>query len=462
MSKFRVLASMLVLISLLAIAGSVENADVRTVAAGGDPGVQIASIMEKEDAWVMWSFDRVPGSSISYNGDGPCRLVLGKKQNYGTTSENDAFVDVLLELRNGEVADVKLASQSCAIDGSGQRIYQFTGMNPAKSIDTLAQLLGKGHPKKVRHNALTAVALHDHDSADTTLANVVESGEYGKLAEQAVFWMGQARGAAGLGYLEQYAVNGDAKLRHHVTFGLYVSKEPGAQDALYSMAREDSADKVRAQAIFWLAQKGAPGILDLIDEIIAEMPGKHLVEQSIFALSQIPDNGGISRLKELANNHENGKIRAKALFWLAQEGGEEAFAMLEAVLKGNPSKAEAENALMLISQTKSEGAAKLLLDTARKHENPKIRSNALFWLSQSAAEKISDTLLEAIEDDPDTEVKKQAVFGISQRPREEAIPMLAKLVREHKNAAVRKQAIFWLGQLGGEEALAVIEEVMEQ
>jgi HEAT repeat protein len=121
-------------------------------------------------------------------------------------------------------------------------------------------------------------------------------------------------------------------IRAHVTFALSVSREPGAQDEMIRMAREDESSHVRGQALFWLAQKAGKKAVGTITGAIENDPDTDVKKKAVFALSQLPKDEGVPKLIEVAQNNHNPAVRKQAMFWLGQSNDPRALAFFEKVL----------------------------------------------------------------------------------------------------------------------------------
>src|SRR6266852_763422 len=100
------------------------------------------------------------------------------------------------------------------------------------------------------------IALHADAAADRAFESFVKPDQREGLRRQAAFWLGAARGEAGLLALQHMAkTDPSSDVRAHVTFALSVSHEAAALDEMIRTARDDASSHVRGQALFWLAQK---------------------------------------------------------------------------------------------------------------------------------------------------------------------------------------------------------------
>jgi hypothetical protein len=90
-----------------------------------------------------------------------------------------------------------------------------------------------------------------------------------KRRRTAVFWLGQAAGAAAGRALDSIAadVRGDREVRKHAVVALSQRSEEGVP-ALIRIARSNPDPELRKTALFWLGQSDDPRALDLFEEIL--------------------------------------------------------------------------------------------------------------------------------------------------------------------------------------------------
>ncbi len=86
----------------------------------------------------------------------------------------------------------------------------------------------------------------------------------------AIFWLGQAAGAAATAALDSIASdgNGDRDVRKHAVFALSQRTIHDGIPALIRIARSNRDPELRRTALFWLGQSEDPRALDLFEEIL--------------------------------------------------------------------------------------------------------------------------------------------------------------------------------------------------
>jgi HEAT repeats len=332
------------------------NAKIETQDAsqGLDAALQRIAADSQQPLWLAYQVDAVAGkhssSCCDYRGDehshycGICNLENGhgqttvqQSQNQNTTVklEQPAQVTILLRVEQKRVMRIREASSDCQLDAGGLRVVWFTGVKPAESVARLRRYVSENGQERddLTNEALVAIAQHADSSADRVLADFVAPNQPTWLREKASFWLGAARGKAGLVILERMAksdASGD--IRAKVAFAIFVSHEPEALDDLIRMAKDDPEAHVRGQALFWLAQKAGQRASATITGAIQNDPDTEVKKKAVFALSQMPKDEGVPKLIEVAQNNRNPEVRKQAMFWLGQSNDPRALAFFEKIL----------------------------------------------------------------------------------------------------------------------------------
>ncbi|PYT65582.1 MAG: hypothetical protein DMG39_28725 [Acidobacteria bacterium] len=336
----------------------VENAKAETRPVAGTLEATFRGILAQAEnpEWVGYSVDQVAGERGlccgNYNNNGicgTCRLENDHNWISGTTiSEGQATGTVKLEaprqlvilyrLEAKKVMRIRVASENCALDFGGLPFLWLTGVEPSQSIAVLESYVHAAPFEThgdhgLGQGALTAIALHADSSADRMLQTFVASDQPEELRRQTAFWLGEARGKAGLDALRQMAKSDpNSDVRAHVTFALSVSHESGAIEEMIRMAHDDSSSHVRGQALFWLAQKAGKKAVGTITGAIENDPDTDVKKKAVFALSQLPKDEGVPKLIEVAQTNRNPEVRKQAMFWLGQSNDPRALEFFEKVL----------------------------------------------------------------------------------------------------------------------------------
>ncbi|HEX8838656.1 MAG TPA: HEAT repeat domain-containing protein [Candidatus Acidoferrum sp.] len=336
----------------------VESAQTETHPVAGTLEATFRGILAQAEKpeWVGYSLDEIVGDRSMCCGNwndgagcGTCRLendhnwTSGSTKNDGQAGgtvqlEGSRRLVVLFRLEAKQVDRIRVASEDCTLDAGGLPFLWLTGVKPQESVALLTTYVQGGEFERHEHHdvgrgALTAIALHGDASADRAMESFVKPDQREELRRQAAFWLGAARGKAGLNTLLQMAKNDPSSdVRAHVTFALSVSHEPGALEEMIRMAHDDSSSHVRGQALFWLAQKAGKKAVGTITGAIENDPDTEVKKKAVFALSQLPKDEGVPKLIEVAQTNRNREVRKQAMFWLGQSNDPRALQFFEQIL----------------------------------------------------------------------------------------------------------------------------------
>jgi hypothetical protein len=341
----------------------IKNAQVETRAVSGnlDATVRGIAASQSSSAWIGYTVPMIEAKngyhrsmccgnwSSDGNNCGPCNLESlngnnmnesdGPTRSGGTVHlEGSQTMFVLLRVADHRIGRVRTFTEDCQIDAGGLRVIWITDAKPSESVSLLEGIVNSSNfdesdSRNAANGAMSAIAMHNDPSADRALANFVEPSRPEKLRSQTAFWLGNARGKAGLDTLKRMAKSDPSeKVREQVTFAMSQSSEPGAVDELIRMAKEDTSSRVRGQGLFWLAQKAGQKAGGAITDAIENDPDTEVRKRAVFALSQMPKDEGVPRLIEVAKTNKNPAVRKQAMFWLGQSNDPRALAFFEQVL----------------------------------------------------------------------------------------------------------------------------------
>ena len=316
------------------------------IAAEGELSRRIA----QQEGWVgyhvpMVADDGTPccfewhGKSATH---GACELE-GRNWNISISEEPGApksdTLNVYLRVAHGQIEKVRAFGDSCALKDAG-RVHWLDDVSTTDSVALLARSAAAATAEETADAELTALALHADVSATPALAQLAESTHPQKLREQALFWLGQARGTAGAQIVEHAATTDpDPDYRAHAVFALSRSHGTDAYATILRIAQSDAADHVREQALFWMAQmEDARAQKDILAAIEKDRSAQ-VREQAVFALSQLKDAQADAALLALVRGNYPRKVKEQALFWLGQSGSNEALKFLDEVLTKLPAQA---------------------------------------------------------------------------------------------------------------------------
>lgn len=254
---------------------------------------------------------------------------------YGTTSHSplEDTIIAYVKVESGEVSRLKVTGEHCPMDGGGQSLTWIGETDSKDALDFLESLARSGSKKNVSHPALWAMALHADDGANKRLYALARETD-SKLAEEAIFWLGDARGQTGFEMLEdllEELPTGDT--RRHINFALSQNGSDEATGLLSDIARNDRDPEQRSMALFWLAQENPSVAEKLIVEVIESESDEDVLEQAVFAMSQLPaETSGPMLLALAQDKNAPREARRQALFWLANSDDDESVEALTVLL----------------------------------------------------------------------------------------------------------------------------------
>lgn len=311
---------------------------------------ELSKRIAQQDGWVGYHVPMVADAGtpccFEWHGKNPthaaCELE-GRNWNISISDDpgmpKSDTLNVYLRVAHGQIEKVRAFGDSCALKDA-DRVHWLDDVSSADSVALLARAAAAASAEDTADADLTAMALHADASATPALAQLADSTHRQQLREQALFWLGQARGAAGAQIVEHAATTDpDPEFRANAVFALSQSHGTDAYATILRIAQTDASDHVREQALFWMAQtEDARAQKDIIAAIEKD-PSDDVREQAVFALSQLKDKQADTALIALVRGHYPRKVKEQALFWLGQSGSNEALKFLDEVLSKQPAQA---------------------------------------------------------------------------------------------------------------------------
>jgi hypothetical protein len=334
------------------------NAKLEARSAGTNLSVTMKEVVASAEGpmWIGYEVAAVPGehgdccgkydNGASKQSNGVWHLEKENENGSGSIQqrsdakpEANGVLWILYRADRKRIERIRVGSNQCQLDAGGLRLIWLKEVKGAESVAFLGGMVqgqekAGGEENSVGEQALMAIALDADSEADKELARFSAPEQPEKRRERASFWMGAARGAAGLRQLKTMAkTDPSSEVRAQVSFGLFVSKEPGATEEIMRMARADESPHVRGQALFWLAQKAGAKAEQAISGAITNDPDTEVKKRAVFALSQMPKDEGVPKLIEVAEKNKNPEVRKQAMFWLGQSNDPRALEFFEKVLR---------------------------------------------------------------------------------------------------------------------------------
>jgi HEAT repeat protein len=302
----------------------------------------LESRVKQADGWVAWSVPMVAdaGAPCCFSGNHHnwqrtgCNLD-DRDRGFSTTDDprppTTGTLTVYAHVARSRIDDVRAFEASCPVRSNGE-IRHLDGIAQPDSIDLLSKWMDG--PDGVHDElALAAIAYHADGMATHVLASRAEAAHPRKEREDALFWLGQARGADGAAIVERVATtDGDPKLREHAIFALSESHAGDPYARIHAISQSDPSDHVRSQALFWMAQMNdARAAADITAAISRETSGD-VREQAVFALSQLDGEKGDEALIALMRGNYPRDVKKQALFWLGESGSPKAMQYFDEAL----------------------------------------------------------------------------------------------------------------------------------
>ena len=296
------------------------------------------------DGWVAYRVPMIAGV------DPPCCYSVydgtatqkgcdldGRSWNFASDHDDpavapDGTLAMYFRVEHGRVERVRAVAASCPVH-TESTVRWIDSIDPAKSVAMLSSLLDR-KTTDTEDGGLVAIAYHADASATGALTARVERSQSFKEREQALFWLGRTRGAEGANVVEHYATtNADPQLRAKAIFALTQSKVPGVYAHILTMAQDDPAEDVRAQAFFWLVHMDDAHAKDDIMASLKTEGSDRVRAQAVFALSQLRNGAADDALIAVLRGDYPRAAKKSAVFWLGQSRTPQAMAYFDAVLK---------------------------------------------------------------------------------------------------------------------------------
>jgi hypothetical protein len=315
--------------------GELYNADVTEKTSITDPA---KSVKAAEGQWLAFSLPAVEGTHSPccwkgrWNGLGEVGCSLEKNhQSYGMRSDSPLTENVIVfsEIRKGQVHDLRVFGEQCPVDGDGEKVTWIGSVDNTDGLDWLETVARSDGGE----SALYAFALHRSTEAGKRLYSLAKDAQ-GDFSQEAIFWLGEARGEEGFKLLKRLLdelPNGDR--RRDINFALSQNNTSQAGELLLEISKSDPDPEQRGEAMFWLAQEYPGQAKNWLLEVVNTEQDEDVLEEAVFAISQLPTEIGSEILLDIARDEQLSRdVRRLALFWLAQSDDDKTIAALTELL----------------------------------------------------------------------------------------------------------------------------------
>jgi HEAT repeat protein len=241
----------------------------------------------------------------------PCSVELRRKA-----------VFLVSQKRGAEVEDVLLAAARNDPDREvrTQAVFWLSQVNTDRAVTALDSILMRSADREVQEKAIFSLSEQRSPRATEILKRFVERADVAEeLKGNAIFWLGQKRGAESLKYLQDlYPRLQSQELKDKVIFAISEKRDAEARQWLMDLAlNANEPMELRKKALFWAGQNRNVPIADLV-RLYDTMNDREMKEQLIFGYSQRREAEAVDKLMAIAENDPDKELRSKAIFWLGQ------------------------------------------------------------------------------------------------------------------------------------------------
>ena len=250
----------------------------------------------------------------------------------------------------------------------------------------------------LRRKAIFLVSQKQTSETESLLLDAARNDPDQEVREQSVFWLSQVGTERSVSALDSILRTArDRQLQEKAIFALSQVDNPRASAAIREFAeRNDVAQELREQAIFWIGQQNRPENARYLQTLYSRVNSQQLKEKIIFSLSQMNSADNNRWIMNIAlDENESVEARKQALFWAGQSGG--SITDLIGLYTRMQNREMKEQLIFVYSQRNERAAVDKLLEIARTDGDREMRKKALFWLSQSNDPRVADLLQEIID-----------------------------------------------------------------
>lgn len=202
-----------------------------------------------------------------------------------------------------------------------QAVFWLAQTESPRATEILEEILRTSADERLRERAIFALSNQDTPRARQAVRDFASSAESpAALRERSIFWLGQRPSAENAAFLQElYRKVDDARLKERIIFSLAQARQPGNEQWLMQVARDQQETaELRGRALFWLGQGGLVSTAQL-GSLYGEMEDRAVKEQVILALAQRSDDStAVDQLMKIARSDGDRKLRERAIFWLGQ------------------------------------------------------------------------------------------------------------------------------------------------
>lgn len=200
----------------------------------------------------------------------PCDLDRrsGGYGSAGTPAAAPETMQIYALLDGGKPVRVHTFSASCPVTSTGE-IDDLGRIDETASVAWLQRQVSE--EPVLNGQLLAAISVHGGDYSRDVLVRFAEQHESLQTRKDALFWLGQFRGAETMPTLERIAYDDpDGGMRQHALFILsQLPNEAGIDSLIAVVGNRDFRYEDRKNALFWLAQSNSDRALEFLAALLS-------------------------------------------------------------------------------------------------------------------------------------------------------------------------------------------------
>ncbi len=477
----------LLVISAMAVVGAAatpltRNAKLTTMDAGGDLDRQVRKVVATPATphWMGWVVPAVEGSGTSCcfsdlgdlgNDNGccwGCKLeggnsviissgdVVQSRDGKIINLEGSGGYSILLRAASGKINRIRAFSEGCALDAGGLGLTWLENVAQADSLRLLEKLAldpdaVDDDGDRLGESAVMAIAMHADPQADPILARLAGPGHDEDMREQAIFWMGDARGRAGYETLRRIVKDDpDEEFREKAVFALTQSELPEASDFVMSIARGQAIPDLQGKAIEVLGLEENARTASLLREVYTSTTDRPIKRSIMQAYMTSDDTAG---LVHVLSTEKDPELRRDAIELL---GAQEATDDLVRLYRSESDARNREQILRALGV--AEGADELAA-VVRAETDPRLRRAAIQSLGIIDGHQSGSLLEHIYATETDREVRSEVLQSFMVQDNSRALIAIA---RREKDPGLKRKAVEMLSHMEDTAALEFLGEILEQ
>jgi hypothetical protein len=310
--------------------------DVAGAGGGGEAswlGWQVPMVAGDRELCSNWVNDeRVVRGTMLEGGDGRREPVFAAPAGPLALEAGTNLV-ILVRVVEGKIERLRALGGDCPIDAGGKHLTWLSGVTPAASLEYLRSLTNSTlmEPtvyRRLSDTVVSAIALHQNAAAGPLLVELASQVDDTHVRELALQWLARARGAFGFDYLTRtLAATRDVALRRQLVSAIGRTHEPGTAAALLSLAKTDTDEKARAEALGAYATI-APDSTE-VTSIISKDRNTEVRSRGVSGLLRRANRDGIPSLIALARSTDDLALRKEIVRGLGRSDDARAVKYLE-------------------------------------------------------------------------------------------------------------------------------------